>query len=418
MNSLFDRLVRGLYAPAAFDMKRRVLFLYLTKHSGHYAAAVAVEQALRRLHPNMDSMLLDSFSHANPILSKVTLKAYLAMLKTAPEIWEYMYDNPEFQVRTQKIRDLLNRGNSKKLEKVIAQFQPDVVVCTQGFACGVIASWKQATGRRQPLLVGVLTDFVAHRYWANEQVDLYITPNEETKQTLVNQGVSPERVCVNGIPISDKFDKPVDKAAVIKSLGLRPNLPKILLMGGSLGLGPMKSAIRKLDKLPQPFDLIAVTGKNNELRERLERKGKKLRRPITILGFVENVHELMEISEVVVTKPGGITTAECLVKQIPMIIINPIPGQEAKNSEFLLSQGVAVQAEDGNDVMLFIDDFLRNPEKLRQMRASAARFSRPHAADNAAKALLNLLITKAPAPAASHASASAKPHPSAPSSAC
>jgi processive 1,2-diacylglycerol beta-glucosyltransferase len=318
------------------------------------------------------------------------------MLKAAPEIWEYMYDNPEFQVRTRKIRDLLNRGNSKKLGKVIAEFQPDVVVCTQAFACGVIASWKLATGRHRPFLVGVLTDFVAHRYWAHEQVDLYIAPNEETQQTLINQGVPAHRVCVNGIPISDKFCQPVDKAAVIRSLGLRPNLPKVLLMGGSLGLGPMKAAIRKLDKLPQPFDLIAVTGKNNELRERLERKGRKLRRPITILGFVENVQELMEIAEVVVTKPGGITTAECLVKQLPMIIINPIPGQEAKNSEFLLSQGVAVQAEDANDVMLFVDDFLRNPEKLRQMRAAAARFSRPRAAETAARALLDLLAGNQP----------------------
>jgi processive 1,2-diacylglycerol beta-glucosyltransferase len=399
-------------------MKRRVLFLYLTKHSGHYAAATAVEQALRRIHPDTDSMLLDSFSHANPILSKVTLKAYLAMLKTMPEIWEYMYDNPEFQVRTQKIRDILNRGNSKKLQKVIAEFQPDMVVCTQAFACGVMASWKQATGRKSPLLVGVLTDFVAHRYWAHEQVDLYVAPNEETKQTLVNQGVTAERVIVTGIPISEKFDRPVDKAAVIQSLGLRPNLPKILLMGGSLGLGPMKSAIRKLDKLPQPFDLIAVTGKNNELRERLERKGKKLRHPINIMGFVENVQELMEICEVVVTKPGGITTAECLVKQLPMIIINPIPGQEAKNSEFLLSQGVAVQAEDANDVMLFVDEFLRNPDKLRQMRAAAGKFSRPHAADNAAKALMHLLSTKASGPVHPHAQAAAKSHTAPPASAC
>ena len=399
-------------------MKRRILFLYLTKHSGHYAAAVAVEQALRRLHPDMDSMLLDSFSHSNPILSKVTLRAYLAMLKTAPEIWEYMYDNPAFQVRTQKISDLLNRGNSKKLEKVITQFQPDVVVCTQAFACGVMASWKLATGRQHPLLVGVLTDFVAHRYWAHEKVDMYIAPTEETRQTLINQGVPPERVCANGIPISDKFHKPVDKEAVIQSLGLRPNLPKILLMGGSLGLGPMKSAIRKLDKLPQPFDLIAVAGKNKDLRERLERKGRKLRRPITILGFVENVQELMEISEVVVTKPGGITTAECLAKQLPMIIINPIPGQEAKNSEFLLSQGVAVQAEDANDVMLYVDEFLRNPEKLRQMRAAAAKFSRPYAADNAAKALLDLLVRKAPAPTHPVSHHPPKSHPTAPPSHC
>jgi len=277
---------------------------------------------------------------------------------------------------------------------VLADFQPDVAVCTQAFACGVIASWKQATGNDSPALVGVLTDFVAHRYWAHEKVDLYIAPSEETKQTLISQGVSPERIKAHGLPVGEKFTSPVDKAAVLKTLGLKPDLPKVLVMGGSLGLGPMKSVIRKLNKLPQPFDIIVVTGKNDELKERLSRKGWKLRHHTTIFGFVENVHELMSIAEMVVTKPGGITAAEALVKQLPMIIINPIPGQEAKNTEFLLSQNVAVEAGNANDVMLYVDEFFRNPEKLRRMREAARTLGRPQAADRAAEAILRVLAAK------------------------
>src|SRR6059036_1792766 len=283
-------------------MTRRILYLYLTKHSGHYAAAVAIDEAVRRLDGHVESMLLDSFSHANTVLSKVTLKAYLAALKAAPEIWEWMYDNPEFKERTAKIRELLNRGNSRKLQKILTSFKPDIVVCTQAFACGVLASWKQATGNRRPALVGVLTDFVAHRYWAHEQVDLYIAPNEITKETLVVQGVVPARVKVHGIPVNDCYRAPLRKEAVYQSLGLKPGLPLILVMGGSLGLGPMKSVIRKLDKLPQPFYIVAVTGKNEELKERLERKGSKLRHPTRIFGFVENVHELMDAAEMVVDR--------------------------------------------------------------------------------------------------------------------
>ena len=382
-------------------MTRRILYLYLTKHSGHYAAAVAVDEAVRRQDSRVESMLLDSFSHANPVLSKVTLKAYLAALKTAPEIWEWMYDNPEFKVRTAKIRDLLNRGNSRKLAKILAEFRPDVVVCTQAFACGVLASWKERTGNRRPALVGVLTDFVAHRYWAHPQVDLYIAPNDATKGTLVSQGVSPERVRVNGIPVNDRYVRMANRDAVYESLGFKPGLPLILLMGGSLGLGPMKSVIRKLDKLPQPFYIVAITGKNEELKERLERKGQKLRHQTRIFGFVENVHELMDAAELVVTKPGGITTAECLVKRLPMIIINPIPGQEAKNTVFLLSHGVAVQAEDARAVRLFVDEFLRNPERLRHMREAARTLGRPRSAEDAARDILNLFANKPePAPVA------------------
>jgi processive 1,2-diacylglycerol beta-glucosyltransferase len=269
------------------------------------------------------------------------------------------------------------------------------VVCTQAFACGVIDSWKRAPGRRTPALVGVLTDFVAHRYWADPEVDLYIAPSEETRQKLITQGVLPERVTTHGIPTNQCFIHPVDRAAVIKNLGLKPDLPKILVMGGSLGLGPMKSVIRKLNKLPQPFDIIVVTGKNEELQEQLARKGPRLRHTTKIFGFVENVHELMDLAEMIITKPGGITTAEALVKKLPMIIINPIPGQEAKNSEYLLSQNVAVEATDANDVMLFVDEFLRNPRKLWAMREAAAALGRPRSAMNAAEEIFKLLSSTA-----------------------
>jgi processive 1,2-diacylglycerol beta-glucosyltransferase len=197
-------------------------------------------------------------------------------------------------------------------------------------------------------------------------------------------------VRVHGIPVGERFSQPVDKAAVYEKLALQPGLPVILVMGGSLGLGPMKSVIRKLNKLPQPFNIVAVTGKNEELKERLARRGPKLRHPTKVFGFVDNVHELMDVAELVVTKPGGITTAECLVKRLPMIIINPIPGQEAKNTEFLLSQGVAVEARDASDVMLFVDEFLRNPEELRRMRDAARLFGRPQAALHAALDILGI----------------------------
>lgn len=366
---------------------------------------MAVDEAVRQQLPGVETMLLDSFQHANPLLSKVTLKAYLAMLKAAPEIWEYMYDNPEFQTRTKKIRDLLHRGNSRKLQAILEEFRPDIVVCTQAFSCGVLASWKQKMGLKRPILVGVLTDYVAHRYWAHEKVDLYIAPNEATKATLVSHGVPAPRIKVTGIPISKRYTAPADKDALVAKYGLRPNLPKILVMGGSLGLGPMKAVIRKLDKLPQPFDIIAVTGRNEQLKDQLERKGRTPRHPTVILGFVNNVHELMEIAEVVVTKPGGITTAECLVKQLPMIIINPIPGQEAKNTAFLLSHGVAVKAEDAEDVMLFVDEFLRNPEKLRQMRSAAQLLGCARAAEDAAREVLQLCPMRQGAVAATSTSA-------------
>ena len=375
-------------------MSKRVLFLYLTEHSGHYAAAMAVEQALRRCDGSIESMMLDSFNHTNPVLSKVTLHGYLAMLKAAPEIWEFMYDNPEFKQRTAKIRELLNRGNSKKLHQVLTDFAPDVIVCTQAFSCGVVASWKRATGNRKLALVGVLTDFVAHRYWADEEVDLYIAPNSETKESLLIQGVPANRIRVTGIPIAASFAQPGNKNAALKNLGLKADVPKIVVMGGSLGLGPIKSVIRKLDTLPQPFDMIVVTGKNKRLRNELLDRRRPRRHTTKVLGFVENMHELMELAEVLVTKPGGITTAEALSKYVPMIIINPIPGQEEKNAQFLLAHRAAVHAVKAGDVAQYVDEFLRDPEKLRRLRAGARALGRPQAAHETARAILDVLAAK------------------------
>ncbi|MCX7885779.1 MAG: glycosyltransferase [Verrucomicrobiae bacterium] len=369
----------------------RILFLYLTKHSGHYAAAVAVEEEVRRLAPAAQTRMLDSFRHANPILSKVTLKAYLAILKAAPDIWEYMYDNPEFEARTRKIHELLQRGNSQKLQQILDEFRPHAVVCTQAFSCGVLAFWKEQRGRSDLKLVGVLTDFVAHRYWVHEQVDLYVVPNDATKATLISRGVDGARIKVAGIPVRRQHLNAVQREEVIRRLGLEVGLPKLLVMGGSLGLGPIRSVIGQLDKLPQPFEIIVVTGSNEKLREQLLRRARQLQHPTTVLGFADNVHELMQISELVVTKPGGITTAEALVHRLPMIIINPIPGQETKNTEVLLAHGVAVYARDAKDVRLFVDEFLRNPEKLRRMRAAAEVLGRPRAAEEAARSVLELL---------------------------
>jgi processive 1,2-diacylglycerol beta-glucosyltransferase len=192
------------------------------------------------------------------------------------------------------------------------------------------------------------------------------------------------------MPVHHAFNRPVNRDAVIQSLGLSSNLPKVLVMGGSLGLGPIKSVIRKLDRLPQPFDILCITGSNNELKDALARKHDKRRHLIKVMGFVDNINELMEISDMIVTKPGGMTTTEALIKGLPMIIIKPIPGQEAKNTQFLLAHNVAVNAQSTTDVANYVAEFFRNPSHLQSMRAASASLGRPNAALDAAREILRL----------------------------
>jgi processive 1,2-diacylglycerol beta-glucosyltransferase len=371
-------------------MTKRVLLFYLTRGSGHHAAAKAVVEAMKQVEPEVQTLSLDAFSYSNPVLSKVVLKTYLGVIRTTPELWDYLYDNPGVQQKLAKIRERFNRATSEKLQKIITDFRPDLIVCTQAFSCNVVANYKKDSGARVPL-IGVLTDFVAHRYWGNEHTDRYIAPTEETAITLMAQGVPRERIRAFGIPISPAFAVEHDKSALVRKLGLSPGVPRLLIMGGSRALGPMKSIVNKLDKIPKPFEMIVITSFNRALHEKLEEKREKLRHPMHVLGFVNNMSEWMTVADLLITKPGGLTTSEALVKCLPMVICNPIPGQEIKNTKFLLANRVAVRADEPKEVAAEVKALLENPAQLAKMRQRAAELRRPNAALDTARDALRLI---------------------------
>ncbi|MBM3890264.1 MAG: hypothetical protein FJ388_14210, partial [Verrucomicrobia bacterium] len=370
-------------------MPKRILLFYLTEGSGHHAAALAVRAALLKEDPALSIAAYDSFSYANPILAKIVLKTYLGVLKTTPGLWEWMYDNPRFKDRTSGIRELLSRRNANRLETLLNEFNPDVIACTQAFSCGVMADYKMRTGAATPL-AGVVTDFVAHRYWAHGQVNLYSVPTVATRNALIATGVSPEKVQVTGIPVDPVYNEQPDRATLCDTLGLRRDTTKLLIMGGSQGMGPMHTILKRLDKIRRPLEFIIVCGINERMRARLEELRPRLRHPTHVYGFAQNIPELMSIADLLVTKPGGMTTSEALVKRLPMIIINPIPGQEKRNTEFLLDAQVAVQAETAYELPPLVEQLVSRPDKLAVMRARCEPLRRPNAAQDIAAAMLRL----------------------------
>jgi len=355
-------------------MSKRILFFYLTEGSGHHGAALAVKQGMQALDPGLVSAEYDSFKYASPLLAKIVLKTYLGVLKTTPGLWEWMYDNPDFKKRTSGIRDRLNRKSAARLESLLNEFRPDAIVCTQAFSCGV----------------GVITDYVAHRYWAHGQISLYCVPTEATRKALIAGGVSPEKVLVTGIPVDPIYKEEPNRAALCAKLGLRRDTTKLLIMGGSQGLGPFRTILKRLNKIRRPLEVMILAGMHERVRERLEELRPRLVHPTHIYGFVKNVHELMSVADLAVTKPGGMTTSEALVKRLPMIIINPIPGQEMRNTEFLLKARVAVQAETIYDLPPLIEQLLARPDKLAAMRAGCEPLRHPDSARDIAQAVLRL----------------------------
>jgi processive 1,2-diacylglycerol beta-glucosyltransferase len=370
-------------------MSKRILIFYLTKGTGHHAAALAVRQGLLGIDPSLEIAEYDSFTYGNPLLAKIVLKTYFGVLKTTPGLWEWMYDNPKFKERTTGIRKRLNRKNAERLETLLRQFRPDTIVCTQGFPCGVMADYKMRTGATFPL-VGVLTDFVAHRYWAHGRVDLYCVPTEVTGNALVSGGVSPEKVLVTGIPVDPVYQHEVDRRRLCEQLGLQGGTIKVLIMGGSHGMGPMGTILKRMNKIRHPLELMIVTGINERLHKRLRDMQPRLRHPTHVFGFVKNIPDLMSVTDLLVTKPGGLTTSEALCKRLPMVICKPIPGQEMRNTEFLLDSQVAVKAETVYDLPPIIEHLLNRPEKLAAMRARCEALRRPNSAHDIAEAILRL----------------------------
>jgi processive 1,2-diacylglycerol beta-glucosyltransferase len=233
-----------------------------------------------------------------------------------------------------------------------------------------------------------VTDFEAHALWMEAGVDLYCVAAEETKARLVARGALPDAVAVTGIPVAAKFSAPVDPAQIRKRLGLRDDLPTLLVLGGGFGMGPVAQIMRELNKLERPIQTLVVCGRNEELRRELAVQDR--RHPAQVLGFVTNMHELMAVSELVISKPGGLTTSEAMAMGKPLFVLNPIPGQEAANSDFLLEHGAAAKANRLEDLPYRLEKLIGSP-KLAEMAAAARALGKPQAASEVCRAALRLL---------------------------
>jgi processive 1,2-diacylglycerol beta-glucosyltransferase len=369
--------------------KRHILLMYISKVSGHRQASVAISKSLKRLLPDAEVMSINGFGYNYPVLEKVINTAYMGVIRHTPKVWDYLYDNPKVVKRSANLRKFLNKSSHRKLEKLFRDFPADTVICSQAFPCSMVADYKMTSGRKLTV-VGVLTDWAPHSYWIHEGVDHYIVPSEDTRERFIKKGVEANKIHVMGIPISYTFAEQLDKQAVRKDLGLAPHIPTLLIMGGGQGLGKIKGAVKSLIASELAVQMVVIAGANLKLYRWLSRVAKTSPKRIVAYDYTDNVHELMEAADLIVTKPGGMTTSECLAKGLPMVIINPLPGQEARNADFLLEKGVAIYVHDVKDLVDEVDILLRSPERLRAMAQAARENGKPHAADHIARLVKDL----------------------------
>jgi processive 1,2-diacylglycerol beta-glucosyltransferase len=366
----------------------KVLIATITAGGGHLQAAAALEEAWRSLRPRDTVERVDVLNFFSSLHKKLYTEGYVELVQRAPELWGFMFkttDNPKLVRRLAKLRKTFPPTSTLRFLRHLKQFKPDVVLCTHYLPVEILGKARDQWDGPPPLGVCVVTDFEAHALWMGEAADLYCVAAAETKAGLVARGVSGDNVVATGIPISAKFSAPCDAAAVRKRYGLRDDLPTLLVLGGGFGMGPVAEVLDQLDGTPGDFQTLVVAGRNEELRRELA--GRDRRHPTHVFGFVTNMNELMAVSELIITKPGGLTTSEALAMGKPMFVLNPIPGQEAANSDFLLEHGAAIKASRVEDLPFRLGRLLGS-KKLAEMAANALALGRPNAALDVCQAAL------------------------------
>lgn len=366
---------------------KRIILMYISEVSGHHSATLAIEKAIKIISPETEVLNINAFNYTNPISEKIINRLYLSVIKMTPQIWDYLYDNPKVVKKLEKLKETVHKFNSPKLKRLFDKFKPDIVVCTQAFPCGMVAGFKKFYNSNLPL-VAVLTDYIPHSYWVYDNIDQYVVPSDEVGLRLIQKGIPPDKIKPFGIPFDPKFNAPVDREKVLQKFNLAPDLTTVLIMGGGQGLGPIKTIVRSLEKIKKKIQEIVITANNQELYNSLKKKIRKYKHKIVLLGYVNNINELMDISSIIITKPGGITTAEALAKKLPMLIIEPIPGQEASNTVYLTQKGAALKVDKLKDINLIVEQLLTQPEELTKLAVSAGSISNPNASLDIAELLL------------------------------
>ncbi len=373
---------------------KKILILHVEAGYGHKKVAESIAEAFRAMkRSDLTIEIADALDRTNPSFKKSYPRIYFQMVKWAPWLWGWFYygtNHPWVTMLMRPFRRFWNWINSKALENWLCQQQFDVIVFTHFFPAEVCASLKRE-GKLRSLLVTVVTDVIPHSVWQNEGTDVYWVMADESREALLRRDPMLTQIEVKGIPISSIFSAPVDAAQTRSKLGLSNNRFTILLTSGSFGIGPTEQILTLLNQWKDKIQAIVVCGQNKKLYQNLN--GKKFSFPLVLLGFVNNMHELMSVSDLMFAKPGGATMCESLAKNLPMLMMSPIPGQETYNARWLVRHGAAFELRTPDDITKIMPKIFGAPEFVSSLRAAILSIAKPNASRDLVDYILDKLKT-------------------------
>lgn len=373
----------------------KVLLLYAKVGNGHFKAAENIKIALQEIDENIEIDYEDGLEYSSALTNKLIIKGYASLARSMPKLWGTIYNNSDKQDLNAvgEINKMVNKALTIRLKKMLRIRRPDIIISTHPFVSHMCAYLKRK-GKTNAKIISVMTDYGIHNMWLeeNKYIDKFMVATDEMKGDCVREyGVAESKIFVTGIPVSKRFSESYDKYQTLKDLGLSQGKTTLLFFaGGGLGLGKSEVIFEELINSDYDFQIIAVTGKNEKQKERFEAIANRSNKNITVLGFTDKVPELMSASDFVITKPGGLTSTECLAMCKPMIIINPIPGQEEQNSIYFTNNGTALRTYKNEPLEHVLDIVMNNSKRVEQMIEMCKMIGKPNASYDVANEAIKL----------------------------
>lgn len=372
--------------------KKKIMILSVSTGAGHVRAADALKRTSELNFPEkFEAFHVDVMDMTPKLFRKLYAESYIKIVNRHPELWGYLYNKSDkvSKDKLKKLRVALERLNTKKLFKELKEFAPDIIICTHFLPAELIARLKRKKEIQIPCWV-VVTDFDVHSLWVHEHIDGYFVASEEVAWRLKNKGIDEGIIHVSGIPIDPVFKSKSDRKKCAEKLGIASDMKTVLMMSGGLGIGgidELAARILQLD-LNEDIQLIALAGKNKKLLASLEKLSSKYPGRLKPMGFTDRIQEVMAVADVAVSKPGGLTTSECLAFGLPMIAVSPIPGQEERNADYLMENGAGMKAFDGASLEYRLIKIFEDTRRLQSMKEKALDIGRPRAAEEILKTVL------------------------------
>ena len=358
-----------------------IIILSASTGGGHMRASKAIEGYMTRQNKDINVKIVDSLLYISPILNKTVTSGYIYLATKTPKLYGKLYDLTNKDHKLANFVTRLNNIFANKLLPLIDEFRPDIIITTHPFPTEMVSRLKSKKELNIPLIC-IMTDYAPHKAWISNKVDAYIVANDDMVTKMVTEGIDSKCIYPYGIPVDEVFFEEREKQLVIEELGLDKNLPTILMMAGSFGVSNVFDVYENIIDTDLDFQIILVTGKNQKLYNHFEQVIGNSPKKTKLIYFTEEINKFMQASDIIITKPGGLTVTEALACNIPMAVFDAIPGQEEENAEFLLKHNMAVRISDGNSCREAIVELLKDGEKLEDMKEACKSFDKNDSTKN------------------------------------